>query len=321
MDPERSRMYVGSSDGRFLALRPDGRRVYSVNAEGPIAAGIAIDGAQNKLYFATTQGRVGALRAIDGESVWNTELGAAIRRAPLVHDGTVFVVTERDQVVALTQDSGDPLWTFERARPSGFTIAGSAGLTLHNGLIYTAFSDGSVVALEPERGEARWVAETAVDVPRRRGGQPRILDVDTTPIVMGSTIVVGSFAAGLYGFESTTGTQVWRMPELTGAVGIASTPNRLVVASADSGIVCLDAETRAPLWTREVERGAPSEPVIVGGLTFIGESGGALLALDVFRGDEMGRIESRHGFTARVAAVGGKGLVVSNGGTLYAFEF
>lgn len=320
LDPSRDRVYVGSTAGSLYALKANGREVYRVQLGGAIEAAPAFDDHHNELIVATEQGTVHAIRAIDGSMRWEVDLGVAIRQAPVRHGDAAYVVTERDQVVALALDDGASLWRVERAAPSGFTIAGRAGLTLHEGRLITAFSDGTIMSIDPSDGDADWVVETAVDVPRREGEGNRILDVDTTPVVIGDTIYVGSFSAGLYALDAQSGTLRWRDAELTGAVGLAHADGRLLVASADRGLVCLDPVTREVFWTRAQERGAPSPPTITDGLVLVGESEGSFLALDIRQGREVARIDSGQGFSAAAAATGGRGFVLSNGGTLYAFR-
>jgi hypothetical protein len=45
-----------------------------------------------------------------------------------------------------------------------------------------------------------------------------------------------------------------------------------------------------------------------------------LIALDVASGDELGRLESGHGFVARAAVAHGRGFIVTNSGTLLAMR-
>jgi hypothetical protein len=69
-----------------------------------------------------------------------------------------------------------------------------------------------------------------------------------------------------------------------------------------------------------VERGAPGRPQIAGQVVFVGETEGAFLALSLANGKEIARLEFGHGFTAPAVTGRGRGFVVSNGGTLFAFN-
>jgi len=59
--------------------------------------------------------------------------------------------------------------------------------------------------------------------------------------------------------------------------------------------------------------------VIAGDLVLFGESQGGFITLDLGSGQELGRIESQHGFSASAAVADGRGFILGNGGTLFAF--
>jgi len=320
LDPSRDRVYVGSTAGVLYAFKADGREVYRVALGGAIESAPALDSHENELFVGTEQGKVVALRAIDGSIRWEAEVGAAIRQPPVALEDAIYVVTDRDQVVALDRSDGASLWRIERARPSGFTIAGRAGLVVHEGRLITAFSDGTVMSIDPSDGQAHWLVETAVDVPRRDGEATRILDVDTTPVVVGDTVYVGSFSAGLYAIDAQSGSVVWRDAELSGAVGLAYANESLIVASAEHGLICLREGNREERWRRRAERGAMTPPVVSDGLLLVGESEGSFLGLDIRQGREVARLDAGNGFAASAAVAAGRGFVLSNGGTLYAFR-
>ena len=59
--------------------------------------------------------------------------------------------------------------------------------------------------------------------------------------------------------------------------------------------------------------------MVAGDLVLFGESQGGFVTLDLSSGQELGRFESQHGFTATPAIADGRGFVLGNGGTLFAF--
>ena len=83
----------------------------------------------------------------------------------------------------------------------------------------------------------------------------------------------------------------------------------------------MDRRTHAIIWNHPVKRGAPSESAVAEGLVFVGESEGGFLALSSRTGEETARIESGHGFSAAASVKDGRGFLISNGGTLFAFSY
>lgn len=320
LDPARDRIYVGSSAGQLWAMSAVGARVYSYDAGGGIQAAPALDSPRDELYVATEDGVLHMLTASIGVLRWRAEVGAAVSQPPVLTDDAVYVVTDSDVVVALSRESGDPLWRVRRDAPDGFYISGHAGLTLANGLLLTAFTGGVVVALDPADGSLLWERDTSVELEQGSDDTTRFADVDTTPVVLGDTAYVASFAGGLYALELRSGTVRYRDEQLTGVIGIdAAGEDMLILSSADLGIVGFDRQERTIVWRKTLPRGAPAEPVVARDLVLVGESQGGFVTLALQSGRELGRIETGHGFSARAAVADGRGFVMSNGGTLYAF--
>lgn len=319
LDPGRNRIYIGSSEGRLLALESTGRRRYSYDAEAPIEAGPAVDSAANEVYVASEDGTVHALRGRTGEVRWKETAGGPVRRAPILTDDVVFVVTDSDVVTALAREDGAVLWSYQRDAPDGFTISGHAGLAVTDDMVITGFSDGALVALDATDGSVQWVLETATDVDLRAADSPRFLDIDTTPLIVGDLVYAASFSGGLYAVDLSNGTLEWRDEARTGAIGLAHTRDTLIITSADEGVVAIDRISRALRWRHALEHGSPTEPIIVGNMVVFGESMGSLMALSSGSGVELGRLDAGSGFSAAPRVVAGMGVVLSNGGRVFAF--
>jgi outer membrane protein assembly factor BamB len=320
LDPRRDRVYVGSSAGELWAFSAGGQRVYSYDAGGGIGARPALDARRDELYVATDDGVLHRLRASSGELVWREELGGAVTQPPILTPDAVYVVTDNDIVIALAREDGEALWRYRRDAPEGFYVSQHAGITMTDRFLLTAFTAGVVVALDPADGSLQWERDTAAELEAGPDGSPRFADVDTTPVVIGDTAYIASFAGGLYALEVESGTVRWRDETLTGIIGITPAGERLLVmASGDLGVVCFDRIDREILWRKRLPRGAPGEIVVAQDLVMFGESQGGFVTLALQSGRELGRIETGHGFTAPASVVAGRGFVVSNGGSLLAF--
>jgi hypothetical protein len=108
---------------------------------------------------------------------------------------------------------------------------------------------------------------------------------------------------------------------LAGATGLTATPDALLVASAERGVVCLDLPALTVRWQRKLAGGAPSQPLVRDDRVYVSESLGALLALSLADGRELGRLQTRHGFTAPALLDGHRGFALSNAGVLSAFVY
>jgi outer membrane protein assembly factor BamB len=318
-DAAGGKLYVGSTAGTVWALTQDGKPIYQYAADSPVECTPALDARADELYVGTVGGKLVVLRASDGEVRWEAKLDGPLRRMPLLSKDAVYVVTDTDVVSAFARDKGEVLWRYRREVPEGFNVTGHAGLLSSEGKLVTAFSDGMVAALDLGDGRAVWERDTSLDIEGEES--LKYHDVDTTPVRFDNQIYVASFSGGLYALSARSGSVLWRDPSLTGITGLAGARGLLVITSADNGVMCFHPGRREVLWRHQVLRGSPGQPRVAAGNVFVGESDGGFVALSLRDGRELARIEFGHGFTAPASMGRGRGFVVSNGGTLFAFNY
>jgi outer membrane protein assembly factor BamB len=320
LDARSERVYVGSTRGALLAFDERGRQLFRYDAKAAIEAQPTVDSIRGEVYAATVTGTLIALRADDAALRWKAEAGGSITQQGLLSNDALYVVTDTDSVLAVSRADGSVLWRYHRDPLEGFGITGHAGLTMTGSKLITGFSDGMVVALDAGDGRVLWELNTSLDLedvdPTRR-----FTDVDTTPAVAGNTVYVASFSGGLYAVDLGNGAIQLHRDEMQGINGLTATPDALLVSSAEHGILCLDLPGLTLRWKRAVGRGSPSKAEVRGDNVYVTESLGAFLVLALGDGAELGRLETAHGITAPATLERGRGFVLSNAGTLYAFTY
>jgi outer membrane protein assembly factor BamB len=321
LDLDKERIFTGSSTGTLWALSKDAKKLYKYSVGSPIEASPAVDSQTDQLYVGTLGAELHALRASDGSVRWRVKVPGPIRQTPLLLKDAVYVGTENDTVTAFARSNGEVLWRYRREEPSGLTVGGHAGIAFIDNKLLTAFTDGLVVALDPGDGHVLWEHDTSLDVEDKGAEQPRLVDVDTTPVLIDGLVYVASFSGGLYALSPTSGNEMWRDADLTGITATAGADHFLVLSSAEKGVLCMDVETHQLLWQYEIKRGAAGQPTIADQRVFVGESAGGFLALSLQTGQEIARIEFGFGFSSTASVKQGHGFVISNGGTLLAFNY
>jgi alcohol dehydrogenase (cytochrome c) len=95
---------------------------------------------------------------------WSFNLAPGPNAAtPLVHDGVLFVYSNRDQVDALDAASGNVLWTYKRALPatsSGLPMRVKRNMALYGDRLYLATGDNQMISLNAKTGELVWESPT-----------------------------------------------------------------------------------------------------------------------------------------------------------------
>lgn len=322
LDPSQDRIFVGSSDRVMWAFASNGRELWKRTFDEAIDAAPTLDAAHDELYVATAGGQVHALRASDGELRFTAEPGASISQPGILSDDALYVVTDADGVFALSRKDGSTLWRYQRDSRAGLKITGHAGLLSSDQRLITGFNDGSVVALAKGDGRALWVVDTTLDLEDSAQADIGFVDVDTTPVQVGDTVYVASFLAGLYGLSVHDGSPISRESDLTGVTSLAADERTITLVSAERGVVCYDLPNMLPRWIRKKHlRGAANNVWLQDRLLFVTESQGALTALSLSDGTELGRLQTDHGFSAMPSAKAGRGAVVDNTGHVYAFDY
>jgi alcohol dehydrogenase (cytochrome c) len=101
------------------------------------------------------------------KGAWRTHLngsGMAMKYSgeaqPVVHDGTIYIVTGADDVFALSVKSGSILWSYKASLPDNITTVccgwTNRGVAMGDGRVYLGQLDGRLVALDQQTGTPAW---------------------------------------------------------------------------------------------------------------------------------------------------------------------
>ncbi|MEM6987481.1 MAG: outer membrane protein assembly factor BamB [Pseudomonadota bacterium] len=314
-------VYASSASGTIKTLSfNEGKTLWETEIDRPLSSGISVD--TQSLYVTARDGSVLALDREFGKLRWEATLDREMLHAPLVEAGQVLVGTTSGELYALDTVDGAPLWQFRYQAPN-LTVRG-AGYTVHvPGGYFAALDDGRLVALEERSGNLIW--ERYISTPRGRTAVQRIVDVDSPPVVIGETVVVGSRRGDVTSVDGRTGEQRWTRV-FESVAGLTGDEEAVVVVERDSTVIGLDADTGEQLWTTDALRGRLlSDPIMHRGAVVLGDLDGYVHALSPRTGALVGRsrvsddavqaqlisagpdvlVQSRNGDLARLAVVGG----------------
>ncbi|MGQ9582727.1 MAG: outer membrane protein assembly factor BamB family protein [Thermoplasmatota archaeon] len=214
-----------------------------------------------------------ALDASTGEVLWSAETSAAGWQvsSPAVGAGRVYLGTSDGRVLAFSEASGAPLWSFDAgASPTGVT---SSPLVTREA-VYVPSGDGGLYALTHE-GELLWRFDL---------GGPAYM---TTPALAGGGVLAGS-DAGVLWCLGPDGAPLWNFtvdgkikasPAVSdGRVYLISTVYE-GWSAARSRLYALDASTGRLYWSLPLNA-STSSPAVAGKTVFIGTSAN-IMAMDI----------------------------------------
>jgi outer membrane protein assembly factor BamB len=249
------------------------------------ASGVAIH--DGRLFVATHEGRLLALRASSGERVWEFKAGDSITTTPAVTHGLVYVGSFDHHVYAVEETSGALAWKYDTGDAATSDVAPAGDRVIVGSRSY------DLESLDARRGRPAWKNYFWFSW------------VESSPIVVDDRVYVGSSdAAKVFAIDRTTGKSMWDADVLgsawgrpavsgarvyQGAVGVLrySAPHRGV-------LMALDRRTGSVLWWYEAAPPVPREPPPPTAVPY--------------------------GFAGSVAVAGGKVFAPGLDGRLYAFQ-
>ncbi|MEZ4701582.1 MAG: PQQ-binding-like beta-propeller repeat protein [Rhodothermales bacterium] len=152
---------------------------------------------------------------LDGSGMGTRFSGEA---QPIVHEGTLFIVTGADDVFALDVATGARRWTYEAHLDPNLTgiCCGwtSRGVGLGDGMVFVGQLDGKLVALDERTGAVRW----SVQAERWQEGYV----ITSAPLYYDGLVITG-FAGAEYAmrgrvkaYDARTGDLVWTFYTIPG---------------------------------------------------------------------------------------------------------
>ena len=304
-------LFVGTSANALHAFSARGEELWAIKTHGPVSSRPVFSSTTASVYFGSDDGRFFAADAVSGKLRWTYSTKGLITRPPVLSQGLVFFTTSENRVYALDAATGKWRWQYEREMPEGFTIRGYAGICAKEGLLYTGFAGGEVVALKATSGEVVWVRHLG-------GGAKRFMDVDTTPVLHGSVVLVASYSAGLHALSLDTGSVKWRFP-LTGIRAIAASKGGIFLTASKVGLVALASDGRER-WRQALPPGVPAEPLVVGPYVMVSTTESGMAIARRADGSLLQYFSPGYGISAPPASDSKSLAVLSNRGHLYVFD-
>ena len=317
------KLYVMGTTAEITAFdAASGARLWSVqfgdggkNKASLFGGGVSVEGAF--LYATNGLGDVGALNVANGSVVWKKRPGGPLRGAPTVANGTVFAMSQDNQLFALKAADGNVEWS-EAAAVQLAGVFGVAAPAVAQGTVVAGFSSGDLNAYRYENGRTVWqdaLSRTSINT-----SVGTLSDIDADPVIdQGRVFAVGQ-GGRMVSLELVTGQRLWEM----NVAGI-STPwvsgEWLFVVTDEAKLLCIARATGKVRWStplqryrKEKSKNGPvswSGPVLAGDRLILASSEGQMVSV----GATDGKVQS----TTKIGAPVFLSPVVANS-TLYILD-
>lgn len=294
------------------------------NRRAAFGGGVSVDGA--RVYATNGLGDVVAIDAAAGSEVWRKKPGGPLRGAPSVWDGNLYVVSQDNQLFALTAADGNTIWTQSGTLESQ-GVFGVAAPAVAQGTVVAGFSSGELNAYRYENGRTLWsdtLSRSTIST-----SVSSLADIDAEPVIdQGRVYAVGQ-GGRMAAIELATGQRLWEQ----NIAGI-STPwiagEWLFVVTDDARLVCIARGTGKVRWISQL-RGFRNEekkknaitwvgPVLAGNKLWLSNSRGELVPVSPTDGSVGVTIEGKEAVSLSPVVAGGMLYILSDKGEITAYR-
>lgn len=207
--------------------------------------------------------------------LWTIDAHDTLEFPPTVGYGRVYLAQQKGLFFALDAQTGRVNWRKSLGR------CAASSPTIGKGVVYQAYmhpveclqgqagADGFVVAWDADTGRQRWRFNTA--------------PIESSPLLKGKRLFVGSWDHGVYALNAKTGNRIWRF----GADNEVNTSaaywkGRIFIASDGGTLYSLSAKTGKELWSEGSQSRFGSReffyatPTVAHGRVYIGNTDGTM---------------------------------------------
>jgi outer membrane protein assembly factor BamB len=258
------------------------------NTPSLYGGGIAYD--NGRLYATNGLGFVSAIDERTGGILWRVRPGGPLRGAPTVSNGTIYVMSQDNQIYSLKEADGSLNWS-QAASLEIAGVFGSASPAVGQGTVVAGFSSGELNAYRYENGRMVW--QDALQRTSIRTSVSSLSDIDADPVIDGGQVIALGQGGRMVALEITTGQRMWEL----NIAGI-STPwlagDWIFVVTDDAKLMCIQRQNGHVRWINQLPqfqhpRSKKGEidysgPVLAGGRLIVTGSNGVIVNIDPVTG-------------------------------------
>ncbi|MEP7005681.1 MAG: PQQ-binding-like beta-propeller repeat protein [Sphingomonas bacterium] len=307
------------ADGKLFAMDVDatvhafgsanGNKLWSTTIAKPdkkargarFGGGVSYD--DGKVYASDGIGDVVALNAATGAELWRAKPGGPLRGAPSISDGNIYVLTQDNQLFALSQADGSVAWT-QAGSIESQGVFGVAAPAASQGTVIAGFSSGELNAYRFENGRTLW--QDALSRSSISTSVSSLADIDADPVIDRGLVFAVGQGGRTVALEIVSGQRIWEQ----NFAGI-STPwvagEWLFLVTDDARLVCLARATGKVRWIHQLRHYKSEKsrknpytwfgPVLAGNRLILTNSLGQIVSVSPETGEEGAVIDDSKGFS------------------------
>ena len=208
--------------------------------------GVSYD--DGKVYATDGLGDVVALDAATGKQAWRAKPGGPLRGAPSIDGTNVYILSQDNQLYALSKADGSVQWT-QSGSIETQGVFGVAAPAVSQGTVVAGFSSGELNAYRYENGRTLW--QDALSRSTISTSVSSLADIDADPVIDRGIVYAVGQGGRMIALEIVSGQRLWEQ----NFAGI-STPwvagEWVFIVTDDARLVCLARATGKVRWISQL---------------------------------------------------------------------
>ncbi|MEO7787184.1 MAG: PQQ-binding-like beta-propeller repeat protein [Sphingomicrobium sp.] len=250
--------------------------------------GVAVDG--GRVFATNGLGFVAALDTSNGGKIWQVRLGGPLRGAPSVAAGTVYTMSQDNQIYSLKQSDGTTNWS----NAAALEIAGVFGTgapAIAQGTVVAGFSSGELNAYRYENGRIVWqdtLARTST-----RTSVSSLADIDADPVIDGGQVIALGQGGRMVALDLVSGQRLWEL-NLAGISTPCVVGDWVFVVTDEAKVIAIARATGKVRWIAQLPRYRKAKakagsisyegPILAGDRLILAGSNGVLVNINPANG-------------------------------------
>jgi outer membrane protein assembly factor BamB len=296
----------------------------SIDPSKGFGGGVAFDA--GKVFASTGFGSVFALDAATGRQLWKADLEVPAVNAPVASAGRVFISSEDNHFVTLSEQDGHVLWDHQGITESAGILT-STSAAVAGDTVIVPYTSGELYALRVDNGRPEWT-----DMLTKSGNVTALSELDDIagrPVVDRDMVFAISHSGVMAAINLNTGDRVWARD-----VGGIQTPwaagDFVYVLTSDGQVLCLERKDGKVKWIHQLPRWQDpkskddpivwSGPVLVSDRLILVSSEGKAVSLSPYSGQLLGRTDIPDGTYIPPVVANGTLYLLTNSAQLVALR-
>ena len=290
------KLFAVGADGQVHAFDAStGARVWTYRTEltddqRPSAYGGGVSFADGRVFGTDGAGNVFALDANTGAQLWKVKPAGPLRGSPTISFGSLFVMTQDNQIFALNAADGTIQWQ-ESGSATMAGVFGVASPAAGQGTVVAGYSSGELVAYRYENARVLWsdaLARTNIST-----SVGSITDIDADPIIDDGRVYALGQGGRMAAYELVTGQRIWEL-SLAGISTPAIAGEWIFTLTDDARLLAIARSTgkvrwltQLPQYRNEEDKKGPifwQGPVLAGDQLWVANSEGQVYRVSAGEG-------------------------------------